>query len=67
MFVSPNVKTDMTFPEAKDALGSPRQQRLREVNAIINQHLGLGAQSSPAIGAWADGAEKSLRDRKSVV
>jgi hypothetical protein len=60
MFVSPNTRVDMTFPQAQEALGGDRQRQLHAVHGIINDHLGIPAQANPAIGAWEHGAENSL-------
>ena len=60
-FVSPSVKTNLTFKEAVRELGSPQQKKMHVVSDDINERVGLKAVKDVSVlGAWADGAENSV-------
>lgn len=59
-FVSPNVKTDLQFSGAVDALVSTQQEAMRTASADIDRRLELKSREVDVVGAWADGAENSL-------
>lgn len=61
-FVSPNV-SNLTFTEAVEALGDPRQAEVMVLNDRIDKLMGMRADSTGVIGAWADGAENSIMTR----
>ena len=59
-FVSPNVRTDLSFGGAVAQLSSEQQQALVAASSEIDRKLGIRAKESNVIGAWADGAENSV-------
>jgi hypothetical protein len=62
-FVSPNVN-ELNFGQAQAAVGSARQEVLRQAAAEIDQVVGRApAPARDVIGAWRDGAENSLMMR----
>jgi hypothetical protein len=59
-FVSPSVASNLSFEQARAALGSQAQKELRSISQEIDRTLGITSSTSSVIGAWADGAENSL-------
>lgn len=59
-FVSPNVKPDLDFNGAVEALTGPQQGSLLSASATIDRGLGIVAKEASTIGAWSDGAENSV-------
>lgn len=56
--ISPSID-DIDYDEAKRRLDSPRQKALQERFAQVDAALGVRSKSTPAVGAWKDGAENS--------
>jgi hypothetical protein len=61
-FVSPNVRTDMQFGEAVQAISSQQQEVLKGASRYIDSELKLSGHQIDAVGAWSDGAENSVMD-----
>lgn len=59
-FVSPNVRNDLDFKGAVQALDSDQQKMLREASSHINRELDQATHEYDIVGAWADGAENSV-------
>jgi hypothetical protein len=60
IFVSPNVKENLSFAEAKAGLASERQRQMHRMAVHLTHQFTKHASVENVIGDWSDGAENSM-------
>lgn len=58
-FASPNTG-NLTFDQARDALGSQRHAIVSEAWRDVDKSMNIATETHDALGSWADGAENSV-------